>query len=45
MVAKTFLMLQAVYLMGIMPLTGDHGDAINEIMLNFVKGNDRLIER
>jgi hypothetical protein len=45
MVTKTFLMSQAVYLMGIMPLTEDHGDAINEIMLNFVKGNDRLIER
>jgi hypothetical protein len=45
MVAKTFLMSQVIYLMGIMPLSHEHGTRINEIMLNFVKGNDRLIER
>jgi hypothetical protein len=45
MVAKTFLMAQVIYFMGIMPLSNEHGVRINEIMLNFVRGSDRLIER
>jgi hypothetical protein len=31
--------------MGIMPLSNENGLRINEIMLNFVRGGDRLIER
>jgi hypothetical protein len=45
MVAKTYIMSQCVYLMGSLPLRDEYGDRINEILLEFVKGRDRLIER
>jgi hypothetical protein len=45
MVAKTYLMSQAIYLMNVLPMDEEYGSQINEIMLNFVKGTDRLIER
>jgi hypothetical protein len=45
MVVKTYLMSQAIYLMNVLPMDEEHGSQINEIMLNFVKGTDRLIER
>jgi hypothetical protein len=45
LVAKTYIMSQTIYIMGVMPMSVQHGDRINEIILNFVKGNDRLLER
>jgi hypothetical protein len=45
MVAKTYIMSQCVYLMGSLPLQDAYGDRINEILLDFVRGRDRLIER
>ncbi len=45
MVAKTYLLSQCIYLMGSLPLKDNYGDRINEILLDFVKGRDRLIER
>jgi hypothetical protein len=44
-VVKTYLLSQAIYLMNVISLENEHGMRINEIMLNFVKGTDRLIER
>jgi hypothetical protein len=45
MVAKTYLLSQCIYFMGSLPLKDNYGDRINEILLDFVKGSDRLIER
>jgi hypothetical protein len=45
MVAKTYIMSQCIYLMGSLPLSRTIGDRINEVLVNFVKGRDRLIER
>ncbi len=45
MVAKTYILSQCIYLMGSLPLRDEYGDRINEILLDFVKGRDRLIER
>jgi hypothetical protein len=45
MVVKTYLMSQAIYLMNVLPMEDEYGSQINEIMLNFVRGTDRLIER
>ncbi len=44
-VVKTYLLSQAIYLMNMISMENEHGMRINEIMLNFVKGTDRLIER
>ncbi len=45
MVAKTYILSQSIYLMGSLPMREEIGERINETLLNFVKGNDRLIER
>ena len=42
---KTYLLSQAIYLMNVIPMENQYGSRINEIMLNFVKGTDRMIER
>jgi hypothetical protein len=44
-VVKTYLLSQAIYLMNVLELDNEHAIRINEIMLSFVKGTDRLIER
>ncbi len=45
MVAKTYIMSQSVYLMGSIPMEENIGNRMNELLLNFIKGRDRLIER
>jgi hypothetical protein len=45
MVAKTYIMSQSIYLMGSLPLREEMGNRINEVLLEFVRGHDRLIER
>ncbi len=45
MVAKTYILSQGIYLMGSLPMSEQIGDRINETLLNFIKGSDRLIER
>ncbi len=45
MVAKTYIMSQMVYLMGMLPLGIAIGNRINEVLLHFIKGSDRMIER
>jgi hypothetical protein len=45
MVAKTNIMSQCIYLMGSLPMSTAIGDRINEVLLHYVKGRDRLIER
>jgi hypothetical protein len=45
LVSKTYIVSQAVYLMGAIPMSEEIGNRINELMLNYVKGNDVLIER
>ncbi len=45
MVAKTYILSQSIYLMGSLPMSEVIGERINETLLNFIKGSDRLIER
>ncbi len=45
MVAKTYILSQCIYLMGSIPMSDEIGGRVNEILLNYVKGRDRLIER
>jgi hypothetical protein len=45
MVAKTYILSQCIYLMGSLPMSREIGDRINEVLVNYVKGRDRLIER
>jgi hypothetical protein len=45
MVAKTYILSQCIYLMGSLPMSEILGNRINEVLLDFVKGGDRLIER
>jgi exonuclease III len=45
MAVKTYVISQAVYLMGILPLPVDYGERMNELIIEFVKGSDRQIER
>jgi hypothetical protein len=45
MVAKTYIMSPSIYLMGSIPLDKNTGNRMNEILPNFIKGRDRLIER
>ncbi len=44
MVVKTYVLTQAIYLMGILPLPTEKGDQMNEIMTELVRGRDRAIE-
>ncbi len=45
LVAKTYIISQCVYLMGILPLPDLSGDVMNSILIEFVSGTDRPIER
>jgi hypothetical protein len=45
MVAKTYLVSQVIYMMGILPLRREIGDSMNDILINFVSGRNRPIER
>jgi hypothetical protein len=45
MVSKTYIISQAIYLMGILPLRNDMGSKMNEILIDFVSGGMRPIER
>jgi hypothetical protein len=44
-VGKTYIISQCVYLMGTLPMPAIKGDIINNILVDFVSGNDRPIER
>ncbi len=44
-VGKTYIISQCVYLMGTLPMSSAKGDIINNILVDFVSGNDRPIER
>jgi len=44
MAVKTYILSQTIYLMGVLPLSQQKGGEINEIMVNFIKGRDRVIE-
>ena len=45
LVAKTYLMSQATFLMGSLELSKQMGDRINGLLANYVKGNDRIIAK
>jgi hypothetical protein len=45
MVAKTYILSQCIYLMGSLPLTSFNGEIMNNILVDFVSGTDRPIER
>jgi hypothetical protein len=45
LVSKTFLMSQATFLLGVLPLEKEVGDRINALMANFIKGNDWVIAK
>jgi hypothetical protein len=45
MAAKSYILSQAIYLMGVLPLTDERGAEINDIIANFVKGRGRILER
>ncbi len=38
MAAKTYILSQAIYLMGVLPLSEEKGVEINETIANYVKG-------
>ena len=43
MVAKTYLLSQATYLMGIIPLPVDKAIEMNRIIIEYVKGSERML--
>ena len=43
MVAKTYLMSQATYLMGIIPLPVDKAMEMNRIIIEYVNGGERML--
>jgi hypothetical protein len=45
MVCKTYIISQIVYLLGSLPLGEDKADEINTVVVNFISGTDRPIER
>jgi hypothetical protein len=45
LVAKTYILSQSVYLMGVLPLPVPSEDIMNNILIDFVSGTDRPIER
>jgi hypothetical protein len=45
MVAKTYILSQCIYLMGSLALRKQLGDVINDILVTYVSGRDRPIER
>jgi len=44
MAVKTYILSQTIYLMGVLPLSPEKGGEINDVMVNFIKGRDRVIE-
>jgi hypothetical protein len=44
MVIKTYVISQAIYVMGILTIGEEYGRRMNEIMIDFLKGGDRTIE-
>jgi hypothetical protein len=44
MAAKTYILSQAIYLMGVLPLSEVKGVEINETIVNYVKGRGRILE-
>ncbi len=44
MVAKTYLVSQVIYMMGVLPMTRETGDIMNDILINFVSDRNRPIE-
>jgi hypothetical protein len=45
MVCKTYIISQIVYLLGSLPLGDDKANEINNVVINFISGTDRAIER
>ena len=45
MIVKTFLLSQCIYFMNVLNLPAEIGNRINEAMVNFVGGGDRLLAR
>ena len=45
MIAKTYLILQATYLLGAIPIGDEMVNSMNEIIIDFVNGNERKIAR
>ena len=45
MIAKTYLISQATYLMGAIPIGDEMVNSMNEIIIDFVNGNERKIAR
>jgi hypothetical protein len=45
MVAKTYIISQALYVMGILPLSDTIASRLNEILVNYIAGTGRPIER
>ncbi len=45
MVSKTYIISQAIYLMGILPMRNEIGCRMNEILVDFVSGGMRPIKR
>jgi hypothetical protein len=45
LIAKTYLMSQAVFFMGMLPMSRNIGDRINTVIANYIKGNDRIIAK
>ena len=45
MVAKTYLVSQATYLMGIIPLSKDKAEEMNRIIIDYVNGGERMLAR
>jgi hypothetical protein len=45
MIAKTYIILQALYVMGILPLSDTIASRLNEILVNYIAGTGRPIER
>ena len=43
MVAKTYLVSQATYLMGIIPLSKDKAEEMNRIIIDYVNGGERML--
>ena len=45
MIAKTYLISQATYLMGAIPIGDEMINSMNEIIIDFVNGNEKKIAR
>jgi hypothetical protein len=45
MVAKTYLLSQVTYCLGVLPIKENTANRLNELMISFVKGRDRGIAR